>query len=188
MIATDSLNDKSLTIFISDDTHETDEKLDISNATIDQEPIDVEVDEVAPSSTSLERSILLDQNSVVECETVEEGEDDEDDVDNLYNLLNIEKRTDKSSDPSKVDRIESISAGEKHATVIQPEAELSEVPSQSNSHACNRCGKFFNRSGNLKRHQESVHGTVTQIAKNPKGNSELRNRIDVQVKCLLCVP
>lgn len=129
------------------------------------QPIEVEDDEIAPSSTSLERSILLDQNAVVECETVEDDDDEEDD---LYDLLNIQKRTAKSSDRSKIDSSETTTVGEP-VDAIQPRADLTEVPSQSNSHACDECGKNFNRTGNLKRHQEAVHGTVIQSAKNPKG-------------------
>lgn len=149
-----------------DNTLEIDEKPNINHeTTIATEPIDVDVEEIAPSSTSLERSILLDQHSVVECETVEGSEEDDD----LYDLLNIEKRSsNKSIDRSKIDCIGSTSVSDQMG-VGHPEAELTEVPSQSNSHACNECGKYFNRSGNLKRHQESVHGTVTQSAKNPKG-------------------
>lgn len=141
---------------------EVDEKPNISNETIAAETIEIEAEEIAPSSTSLERSILLDQNSVVECEAVDDGDEDDDD---LYHLLNIEKRTTKPNELS----IESISAGAQ-AGAIPSDADLAEVPSQSNSHACNECGKNFNRSGNLRRHQEAVHGTITLNAKNPKGN------------------
>lgn len=160
---------KNGSIFIPDDTCETDEKPNISG--IEQpvvfvQPIEVEDDEIAPSSTSLERSILLDQNSVVECETVE---DDDDEEDNLYDLLNIQKRTAKTSDRTKIDSSETMTVGEP-LDAIQPRVDLTEVPSQSNSHACKECGKNFNRTGNLKRHQEAVHGTVIQSAKNPKGN------------------
>lgn len=105
---------------------------------------------------------------MVECEAVEDSGENDD----LYNLLNIEKRTDKSNISIKIEAIESTSDGER-ADAIQPETELTEVPSQSTTNTCNECGKNFNRTGNLKRHQEAVHGTVTQSAKNPKGNSKL---------------
>lgn len=108
---------------------------------------------------------------MVECETVE---DDDEEEDNLYDLLNIQKRTAKSSDRSKIDSTE-LTIVEKPVDAIQSRTDLTEVPSQSNSHACNECGKNFNRTGNLKRHQEAVHGTVIQSAKNPKGNLELQN-------------
>lgn len=173
---TNTLNWKIGIIFIPDDTCETEEKPNISTIEppiVFVQPIEVEDEEIAPSSTSLERSILLDQNSVVECETVEDDDEEEDD---LYDLLNIQKRTAKTIDRSKINSTESTTGGET-VDAIQPRADLSEVPSQSNSHACNECGKNFNRTGNLKRHQEAVHGTVIQSAKNPKGNSELlKNR------------
>lgn len=107
---------------------------------------------------------------MVECETVEDSGENDD----LYNLLNIEKRTDKSNISIKIEAIESICDGDR-TDVTQPEAELTEVPSQSTTNTCSECGKNFNRTGNLKRHQEAVHGTVTPCAKNPKGNSAARD-------------
>lgn len=156
---------------VADDVRNTGEKFVVSisdEAMTTEETVPTvnveEVEEIAPSSTSLERSILLDQDAVVECEMADDGEandDDDDEEDHLYDLLNIEKRTDKTAE-----------ANEQSERAAQSHVEVTEMPSQSNSYTCNECGKNFNRNGNLKRHQESVHGTIASSSKNPKGMSK----------------
>lgn len=98
-----------------------------------------------------------ENNQLATCET---GEDDE-----LYTLLdldrssNVREEVSQETDCSDVTNKLDNTVDNEH---LVPDAE---APSQSHTFSCVQCGKVFNRHGNLKRHQATVHLIIARSSK-----------------------
>lgn len=107
--------------------------------------------------TTLQNVISFNSNgAIIECDEVISNEITENEIFHLFDehqeIIEAERSKNEYDDGAAEQKTDADTNGDMTEKSVE-----CKIPSQSNVFVCNDCGKRFSRSGNLKRHQKSIH-------------------------------